>query len=460
MSSGPSNTRRQLSAADLTPEQQAAITRLVEFDETFLVAGMGFGKAVVGLTALAELHAMGALKRTLVLAPKMVCDLTFASERYLWEQLAGIGIAVATGTEKQRIAAFESGAPIVVANFDVVEWAVARYGRQIDSLLIDEITKLKTPGGLRFRKLRHWVKSLKWRAGMTGSPTVEDLLDLYGQVMLIDGGRTFGTRKDAYRREYFTPQDYQQRQWLPMPGAIPAIARRLVSGGTAYWADDRSYRDALPVLRETFCDVRLRDDTMAHYDTLKRLGRIEELEGPGMPRSAGVKALKRALLATGGLYSEEGEVVWRDTTKIDYALSTATREPTVLVYQYRWELAELRARLPEAPVLGDGAAGFGPREQAAWDAGDTPWLLLHPRSAAHGINLQYGGRRVLQLSPFHAADPWVQVIGRVRRRGQASGWVERRVLVAVDTDDIGMVESQQAKAARNDEFTEAMAGLK
>ena len=44
---------------DLTSEQVAGVDRLFEFDRTVMVAAMGFGKTVVGLTAISELLGAG-----------------------------------------------------------------------------------------------------------------------------------------------------------------------------------------------------------------------------------------------------------------------------------------------------------------------------------------------------------------------------------------------------------------
>ena len=71
----------------LTEAQQAAITRLYEKDRTLLVGGLGFGKCVVGLTALQELLRDGALKRVLVLAPMRVVTSTWMEEIRKWDHL-------------------------------------------------------------------------------------------------------------------------------------------------------------------------------------------------------------------------------------------------------------------------------------------------------------------------------------------------------------------------------------
>ena len=59
-----------LNEQDLTPAQQDAVERLYNHDSTLLIAGLGFGKAIVGLTAMQELLDEGVLTRILVLAPK------------------------------------------------------------------------------------------------------------------------------------------------------------------------------------------------------------------------------------------------------------------------------------------------------------------------------------------------------------------------------------------------------
>lgn len=54
----------------------------------------------------------------------------------------------------------------------------------------------------------------------------------------------------------------------------------------------------------------------------------------------------------------------------------------------------------------------------AWNRGEIELLLIHPKSAGHGLNLQHGGCRMVFLSLPWSLEEYEQVIGRLHRSGQ------------------------------------------
>ena len=80
--------------------------------------------------------------------------------------------------------------------------------------------------------------------------------------------------------------------------------------------------------------------------------------------------------------------------------------------------------------------GAAPNLQKRWNTGEISILLAHPQSAGHGLNLQYGGYRMLVITPVWGSDPWQQVIGRIRRRGQPSPKVIVHQMLAHSTEDL------------------------
>jgi SNF2 family DNA or RNA helicase len=107
--------------------------------------------------------------------------------------------------------------------------------------------------------------------------------------------------------------------------------------------------------------------------------------------------------------------VWFDTAKFDRLhelLEENQRANTLIVYNYQEELAELKRRYPHAQTLDDD------RAIERWNAGTIELLLVHPKSAGHGLNLQYGGCRIVFLSLPWSLELYEQTIGRLHRSGQ------------------------------------------
>ena len=174
--------------SDLSETQQLAIDRTYENDETMLVAPKGFGKCVVGFTAIQDLVDDGILNRVLVLSTAQVCKEVWAKESEGWEHLKGIDFVCLTGhDEKKRRALMAENSCIVVCNFEIMAWLFTEYPKHnFDGLIVDEITKLKSVGGTGFKKIRRHLKNFKWRVGMTADPVAQESIEIYGQMLIID----------------------------------------------------------------------------------------------------------------------------------------------------------------------------------------------------------------------------------------------------------------------------------
>lgn len=439
-----------LSHKMLTKEQQSAITRLYEKDRTLFIGGLGFGKCVVGLTAISELVKAGHLKRVLVIAPLRVVTSTWMPEAKKWDHLDASMLVDATGGSEARVRALKSTAPVVCVNFEsarqLIEAAKAMHV-PFDGFLIDELTCLKASGGELFKILRHWVKGIKWRVGMTATPVAEAAEDLYAQALLLDDGAALGTRQEAFLNRWFVPGDYKGYSWVLRAGAVTEMTRQLSK--LVYRADDTAYLAALPELLDEQIDTPLVASSRSLYAEMKKTGVIEELDV--VAPNAAVQAGKLAQIASGGLYrgsavkGEERDLVWvdPDQTRLSAVVGFVRRyrQPVIITYQYQFQLDALKSVYSEAPVL--GVAGCCTTQDiAAFNAGDIPVLLGHPKSFGMGLNLQGACRMMLHYSPMYSGDRYRQVIGRIHRRGQSQevrrvsfyspGTVEESIIAALD----------------------------
>lgn len=440
----------------LTLEQQKAITRLFEHNQTLLVAGLGFGKAVVGLTALQELYDAGVFKRVLVMAPLRVATSTWASEVKKWSHLRPELVTVACGGEQFRVKSIESGKPIVVINFESAAQLIEEAGEgYFDAMLIDELTKLKSTGGTLFKLLRRWVKTLVWRAGMTATPVAEFGGDIYGQALLLDDGKALGTRKDAFMQEFCTPLDFKGYNWAMRPGAQEKIGAKLAA--LLYRAEDTSYLESLPELVDMFVPVPLTQAARLVYTTMQKNSVYEDVEAP----NEAVKAGKLAQVAAGGLYQnddDERTLYWRDVTQARLAAVQEfvglLGEPVIITYTYGFQLDLLIEAWPDAPVLG-GKGRATNKDIEAFNRGEVPVLIGHPKSMGMGLNLQAACRTLVHLSPLYSADLYKQTIGRIHRRGQTKPCT-RISFYSPDTVEDRIILSLGRKAADEKDFMAAL----
>ena len=407
----------------LRPYQVQAADFLYERDRAMVLAPVGAGKTAITLTAidgmLYELHA----RRFLVLAPKRVCTDVWPIEAPKWAEYHTIAVAV--GTPAQRKQALESDAKIVVINYDNIQWLAEQDLSSFDGIVFDELTKLKNPSGARFKALHKVIDQFNIRWGLTGSFTSNGLEDVFGQCKIIDQ-KLLGRSKGAFMQQYFSLNTYAGfDDWTPLPGALERVMQRIKPA--TFVLEPGEYKDKLPPCHVVQIDVQLND--REPYEAMKRDFVVQFPDAQAIAQNAAVVTQKLQQMSSGFVYSPEP--VWFSPHKfdaLDDLLSENQRANTILVYQYKEELDELKRRYRNLTVLDD------PDAIGRWNAGNIPLMAVHPKSAGHGLNLQHGGHHMVFLSLPWSLELYEQTVGRLHRSGQQRDvWVY--VLMTKDTID-------------------------
>ncbi len=416
----------------LNADQQAAVTHIFEHESSYLIGPMGSGKTGVALTAIAELMAGEHIARVLVVAPKRVCTGVWPAESHKWG-LDRLNVAVATGTATQRTKVFNSPANVVCISFELLPWLFkeTKLWQSFDMLVIDELTKLKA-GGAGFKALRGKLNHFDVRLGMTGTPVSENFEGLFYQVFAVDAGRAFGKNKTAWLEMYFYATDYNNYNWEIRHDMAPALVsafKHLVVRLPGYTAE-------LPGLTDTVIEVEhCRTD---EYDDMIRTFFAEGV----VAANAAVMTSKLQQLASGFLYDEAGETYNIHYLKQD-ALQALLRQyagaPIVVVYQFEAERARLLAT-PDVHI-------YTTDELEQWRASADGVLMLHPRSAGHGVDLTHSSVMIF-LSPIWSRDLTEQTKARVYRRGQTSA-CRVYTLAGADTIDVDIVARVEGKSAHH-----------
>ena len=366
-----------------------------------ILAPVGAGKTAITLTAMADMTARGHCDRWLVLAPKRVCLSVWPVEVKKWaDQLK---LTVAVGTPAQRKAAFESDADIVVANYDTIP---SIDPKNFDGIVFDELTRLKNPSGKRFKHLLKILDQFQIRWGLTGSFTSNGLEDVFGQCKVIDQS-LLGRSKGAFLQQYFYCVNREYGDWKPLPGALPNVMN--VIKPATYVLEPGEYKDKLPPLHvvEMRCDLENREP----YEAMKKTFVIDETISA--PTAAAVTN-KLQQIASGFAYDQNGEARWFGSHKFEVLsdiLAENQHDNTIVVYNYKEELAELQRRYKVTTIDEEGAV-------ENWNEGKIPLLAIHPKSAGHGLNLQFGGNKIVFLSVPWSLELYEQTIGRLHRSGQ------------------------------------------
>jgi SNF2 family DNA or RNA helicase len=415
----------------LRPYQNDAATFIYERDRSMILASVGAGKTAIALTAMSELLMDGAVSRWLVLAPKRVAVSVWAQEAKLWAPW--MRVAVAVGTPKQRLAAFLSDAHVVVTNYE--NMPEGKFG----GVVFDELTRLKNPSGVRFKKLLKFIEGIDIRIGLTGSFTSNGLEDVFGQCKVVDQA-LLGRAKGAFMQEYFVLINKEFGEWEPRKGSLEKVMAKLRPA--TYLLEGQSSTTETRIV-ELRCDMPMKE-----YNEMKKDFVVQFPTAQAIATNAAVVTSKLQQMSSGFVYNTTVDLsgpgrthqtpIWFDTTKFDRLeelLAENQRAPTIIFYTFKEEQAELLRRYPHAQTLDS------PNAIERWNRGEIELLLAHPKSAGHGLNLQHGGNKCVFLSLPWSLELYEQAIGRLQRSGQkndvwvyvmlTNGTVDERIFAAL-----------------------------
>lgn len=450
------------------PYQQHATEHIIENPAAGLFLEMGLGKTVSTLTAVDQLiNEMFDTNKVLVIAPKRVADDTWTTEAAKWDHLNHLRISKVLGTERERKEALKVKADIYVINRENVAWLVAQYSTAwpFDMVVIDESSSFKSPKATRFKALRSVRPLIKRVVILTGTPSPNGLLDLWPQLYLLDQGERLGKNITAYRGRYFKAgkrnghivynYDLNGQKDDGMLGAgiyEKEIYEKI--GDICISMKARDYLQ-LPERIDQVIPVNLPKKVLQQYLDFER----EQILS--LPDANDISAVNAAALtgklwqfANGAVYDDNKAYHETHTEMLDALeedVEAANGNPLLIFYWFKHDLERIKAKLKEhRPVE------LKTSEQIQkWNRGEIPVMLLHPASAGHGLNLQYGGHLMTWFGPIWSLELYQQALARLDRQGQIKPVISRR-LVVMGTIHEDMIKATDNKAIGQDALMEAV----
>ena len=440
--------------------QEYARDWIIEKSSSGLFLDLGMGKTVCTLTAVEELlYDYFDVSKVLVIAPLRVAEDTWSSEVEKWEHLKNLKISKVLGKEEARITALKEMADIYVINRENVEWLVEYLSKGwfFDMVVIDELSSFKSPKSNRFKALKKVRPFIKKIVGLTGTPAPNGLLDLWSQVYLLDGGERLGQTLTSYRDRYFQPDKRNQTvifSWKPVDGAEDRIYEKLKDICISMKASD--YLE-LPERINNRIMVQLPKTAEEKYKKLEKELLLPLEEADVVANTAAVLTNKLLQMANGAVYDENGEVKEIHDAKLkalDDVIEAANGKPVLVFYSYKHDLDRLAKHLKNKDfrVL-NTSKGI-----EAWNKGKVPIMLVHPASAGHGLNLQFGGNIIVWFGLTWSLELYQQANARLYRQGQqqsvvvnhiiAKGTIDEDVMRALENKEVGQEALLQAVKAR------------
>lgn len=436
------------------PYQTFAIRQILKKPALALFLDMGMGKTAITLTAIDELvNEEFAVSRVLVIAPKRVAESTWTDEAVKWEHLQDLRVVSLLGSVNEREVALKERADIYVINRENIVWLVNRFGVRwpFDMVVIDESSSFKNHQSKRFKALRSVRPLVRRLVELTGTPSPNGLMDLWSQLYLLDRGERLGKTIGEYRRNYFTPgygSGFVTYVWNPLPNAQKDIEEKISDICVSMKSAD--YLELPPLIYNTV-KVKL-GDAMETYKRLEKDFILQIGDADIVASSAAALSGKLLQLANGACYNEDGTVTEVHDAKLEALKEVSAlneHKPLLVFYWFKHDLERLRKAFPKARTLDNK------KSIEQWNAGKIPMLLVHPASAGHGLNLQYGGNIVVWFGLSWSLELYQQANKRLHRNGQKHTVVIHH-LVAEGTIDEQVMEALSKKKVTQDDILEAV----
>lgn len=445
-----------------------------------IFAAPGAGKTAVTLRAFKALKDARVARRALVLATLRVAYKVWPKEAAAWAgsewaNIKDLRVCLLHGDKKDfRLA---EDADVYVVNFDGLKWLLEDHAEEfealkIDTLIVDESTKVKHTRTKRFKLLKPYLPTFARRWILTGKPIPRSYLDLFGQIYVVDLGRAFSPWITHFRTNYFTALDRFGWNWVLQKGAEARIQAAIAP--YIFQLEPGDYKE-IPIV-ENVVRVDLPAAARKMYDQLEE-DLLVQLDNEHVVTavSSGVAAGKCAQVANGGLYHQTTELdgnarTWTDlheakTEAVLELVEELQGSPVIVVYEYKHDLVRLKKLFPEAPYVGgkvpglEGHAKLDERDPTIdrWNRDEIPVLLAHAASMAHGLNLQYGtARNVIWHSITYDRELYDQLNMRLARQGQQASSVFAHFIVATDTVDEPKMRALKKKGRVQDNFLAAL----
>jgi superfamily II DNA or RNA helicase len=455
----------------LRPAQVRSVEEIKQALGLQLVAGLGSGKTISTLTALTDLLAARTIRAAIIVAPVRVALTVWPNEISSWEHTKNLDLVVLAGTPAKRLKLLKEAHQIYVCSTDNMVWLIdalrkfAGNDPRWDMLVIDELSRFKSPRGERAKKLNRFASRFGTLIGLTGTPRPNSWEDQYMPIQLVSAGTAWNTSGfDAWRKEHCRQLDYQGFKWEVRDDALPYI-KRVVDDWTLTIPPEES--TDVPFNSGPDFDVTVpltpaqkADLADLEKDLLIELGAegtevLDDSEDTVAALSQATATQKATQILQGFLY-RDGETVQTYTDAklkaLDDLLAGADGENVIIVYNYRHDLERLKKHLPTARWVD--------REQtddefvdliAACRKGEVQYLLAHPANLGHGVDgLQHGFARMIWLEMTWSAELYEQMLRRIARPGQRRPVYVHRLIADHFLERRRIARVEDKMAAQND----------
>lgn len=442
--------------------QKVGVKFLLEHACAGIFADPGLGKTSITLAAITFLKKRKLISKVLIIAPVRVCHNVWPKEILRWSDFKHLTCTVLHGPHKDQLLKEETDIHLI--NPEGLDWLlgfektrsertnkvrvdvdVAKFKKLgYDVLVVDELNKFKHYDSNRFKGFKLVLHTFGRRWGLTGSPAANGLMDLFGQIYMLDLGRSFGKFITHFRKQFFVADEYGYAYTLQEGGEERIY--QMIEPIVIRMGDDLI---DMPELVDVNLMVTLPADARKIYDQLEKTLIAAVEDRTVTAANAGIVSMKCRQVCCGGIYLDpkllasglqapksDREWVNLHAAKTDALVDLVDElqgSPLLIAYDFQHDQDRLRKAFPKGVFACDFPAKKFSHVEDQWNLGKIPLLFGHPASIGHGLNLQGAGHHVCWHSPTWDYDLYDQFLRRVYRQGNKFKRVMNYRLIVEDS---------------------------
>lgn len=452
--------------------QLMSVSKMLTEKYLALFLDPGLGKTTISLCAFDILKNNDLVKGLLVIAPLRPCYLVWPKEIKKWTSFNHLKCTVLHNewTNDRTKELWNSDNDVFIINPEGLKWLREQLkGKRkkdwpFDMLVIDESTKFKNMSAMKYKLLLPMIPVFKRRYILTGTPIPNGLINIQGQMRIVDQGEAFGTRLGYFREKYFTQIGRPEwKQFVPRKGKVIEIYKKVAKRTIRLRGKDYL---TLPKRVNNIIWIDLPKKARKHYDEIeKELFTIIEGEQIDTPTASSVMG-KCHQIANGCIYKDEDPLMPTKAGKrqfhilhekkldvLEDLLEELDNKPVLIGYRFKHDLEQLKKRFGKVLKTLDGVSmNECQRLEKQWNAGKISMLAAYPGSNALGLNLQQQGQDVVWYSQIDDLEAYDQFIKRVERQGSKHEFIRVHLILTRNTVDEIKKHQLEGKYKTQDTF--------
>jgi SNF2 family DNA or RNA helicase len=367
--------------------------------------------------------------------------------------------------------------------------------KKFQKVVIDESTILKNFRGGRAgtafgKSILNIAKNADWRVIMSGTPAPNSPADLWGQFNFLDpDGLILEPNFNDFQHENFFCLDLRPKQfrtrplrgndphkWVPTAKTVEAVAA--LTQPFTYRVRMEDHLLDMPELTSMLRKVEMGPEQERHYIAMQEQLRVV-IDDSRIIATVKIAQLMKLRQITGGFIIDHQEKTHAidDNPKLQeldsLIFDEIGPEKKVVIYcQYQWEIKTLEERYKKEGIVtvygGNNSDKNIANIRQFRESPDIRIIVLHPKSAAHGVTFTMA-HHLIFYSIDHSAEDNYQCIHRIKRAGQKHPMWVYFILCRGTIDEliykcIQIKNANQSSLIDEDQlllgnFTEALDGL-